>query len=85
VLKLLWHHRTDDVNMRSAWLCSRNDVLANGGVLAAALGVALSGSAWPDVLVGLAIATLFGWSAVGVIRQAVAGVVEPTPISRSTR
>ncbi len=72
VLALLWRHRGDDINMRSAWLCSRNDVLANGGVLVAALAVSLSGSAWPDILVGLAIAWLFGASAVGVIRQALA-------------
>ena len=70
VLALLWRHRIDDINMRSAWLCSRNDVVANGGVLLAALGVGLSGSAWPDILIGLAIATLFGMSAVGVIREA---------------
>jgi cation diffusion facilitator family transporter len=70
VLGLLWRHRADDLNLRSAWLCSRNDVLANGAVLLAALGVRLTGSAWPDVLVGLAIAALFGSSAAGVIRQA---------------
>jgi cation diffusion facilitator family transporter len=72
VLGLLWRHRADDINMRSAWLCSRNDVVANGGVLLAALGVGLSGSAWPDILVGLGIAALFGMSAVGVIRDALA-------------
>jgi Co/Zn/Cd efflux system component len=72
VLVLLRRHRADDINMRSAWLCSRNDVVANGGVLLAALGVGLTGSAWPDILVGLAIAALFGLSAVGVIRAALA-------------
>src|SRR5713101_2461484 len=71
-LFLLWRRRADDINMRSAWLCSRNDVLANGGVLLAALGVGLTGSAWPDILVGLGIAALFGLSAVRVIREAVA-------------
>jgi Co/Zn/Cd efflux system component len=54
------------------WLCSRNDVIANGGVLLAALGVSLTGAAWPDILVGLAIAALFGVSAAGVIREALA-------------
>ena len=76
VLVLLGRHRADDVNMRSAWLCSRNDVIANGGVLLAALGVGLSGSAWPDIVVGLGIAALFGLSAVGVIRE---GLVAPQP------
>lgn len=69
-LALLWRRRGDDVNMRSAWLCSRNDVVANAGVLVAAATVGVSGSAWPDLLVGLAIASLFAQSAVGVIRQA---------------
>jgi Co/Zn/Cd efflux system component len=70
VLALLWRRRDDDVNMRSVWLCSRNDVLANGGVLAAAGGVALTGSGWPDLLVGLAIAALFTGSAIEVFRAA---------------
>jgi cation diffusion facilitator family transporter len=72
VLAFLWRHRADDINMRSVWLCSRNDVIANGGVLLAALGVGLTGSAWPDILVGLAIAALFGMSAARVIREALA-------------
>jgi cation diffusion facilitator family transporter len=70
VIGLLWRRRDDDINMRSAWLCSRNDVIANGGVLLAALAVGLTGSAWPDILIGLAIAALFATSAVGVIREA---------------
>jgi Co/Zn/Cd efflux system component len=69
-LILLWRRRDDDINMRSVWLCSRNDVVANAGVLAAAGAVSLSGSAWPDLLVGLAIASLFGWSAIDVVRRA---------------
>jgi Co/Zn/Cd efflux system component len=57
--------------MRSAWLCSRNDVVANAAVLLAAGGVALTGAAWPDIVVGLGIAGLFGAaSAVEVIRSA---------------
>ena len=70
VLALLWRHRTDHLNMQSVWLCSRNDVIANLGVLLAALGVALTGSAWPDVGMGLAIAGLFVTSAVSVILAA---------------
>lgn len=69
-LVLLSRHRTADINMRSAWLCSRNDVIANVSVLLAAGGVALTGSVWPDVMVGLAIATMFGNSAFRVIRDA---------------
>jgi Co/Zn/Cd efflux system component len=69
-LMLLWRRQADDINMRSAWLCSRNDVMANGGVLLAAVGVAWTGSAWPDIVTGLLIAGMFGTSAVGVIREA---------------
>jgi Co/Zn/Cd efflux system component len=67
---LLARRRGDDINMRSAWVCSRNDVVANMGVLLAAGAVALTGSAWPDILMGLLIATLFGTSAVSVIQGA---------------
>jgi len=70
VLIFLWRHRGDDINMRSAWMCSRNDVIANASVLLAAGGVALTGSAWPDILVGLAIALMFGTSAVQILRDA---------------
>ena len=69
-LALLWPRRTDDVNMRSAWVCSLNDVGANVAVLVAGAAVALSGSGWPDILVGLLIACMFGASAVNVIRSA---------------
>jgi cation diffusion facilitator family transporter len=67
---LLWRHRGDDINMRSVWLCSRNDIVANLSVLAAALVVFWSGSRWPDVIVGLGIATLFLHSAWQVLAQA---------------
>ena len=81
-LLLLLRHRTDDLNMRSTWLCSRNDVIANGGVLLAAAGVALTGTAWPDILIGLIIAGLFLSSAWSVIRQSLvelrSGVVKST-------
>src|SRR5690242_9620174 len=70
VLVALARHREDDLNMRSAWLCSRNDVIANAGVLLAALGVSVTGTPWPDIAVGLAIGAMFGVSAVDVIRAA---------------
>jgi Co/Zn/Cd efflux system component len=56
---LLFRHRSDDLNMRSTWLCSRNDIMANGAVLVAAAGVKVLHSAWPDIVVGVAIAALF--------------------------
>lgn len=74
-LLLLWHHRAEDVNMRSVWLCSRNDIIANVSVLFAALGVWLSSSQWPDLLVGLGIAALFLRSAFHVFKDASATFV----------
>jgi Co/Zn/Cd efflux system component len=70
-LALLWRHRADDINMNSVWLCSRNDIIANVSVLFAALGVWLTGSGWPDILVGLALAALFLRSALFVLRGSI--------------
>ena len=64
---LLYRHRSDDLNMRSTWLCSRNDILANLAVLVAAAGVMLFNSSWPDILVGAGIAALFLKSAFTVL------------------
>ena len=69
-LVLLWRRRGDDINMRSAWVCSRNDVAGNAGVLVAAGAVALTGSPWPDIAIGLLVAGMFGQSAARVIRDA---------------
>lgn len=69
-LILLYRHRGDDINMRSTWLCSRNDIFANVGVLAASAMVSYSKSGIPDLIVGLAIAILFLKSAYEVITEA---------------
>ena len=66
---LLWRHRADDINLRSTWLCSRNDLIGNGAVLAAAALVAWSESIWPDVIVGVGIAGLFLRTAALVVRE----------------
>ena len=71
-LALLWRHQADDINMNSVWLCSRNDIIANVSVLFAALGVWLTASGWPDILVGMALAVLFLRSALFVLRRAIA-------------
>jgi cation diffusion facilitator family transporter len=68
---LLLRHRSDDLNMRSTWLCSRNDIIANLSVLAAAAGVKVFEASWPDILVGAAISVLFSRSAFAVIRESV--------------
>jgi len=69
---LLFRHRSDDINMRSTWLCSRNDIIANVSVLFAAIGVKISSSGWPDIVVGAAIAALFLKSALTVLAESFA-------------
>ena len=68
---LLLRHRADDLNMRSTWLCSRNDIIANLSVLVAALGVKVFEASWPDILVGAAIAALFLRSAFSVLQESI--------------
>lgn len=80
-LILLTRHREDDVNMRSAWVCSRNDLFANLGVILAGALVMLTGSVWPDVIVGAVIAALFLQSSVGVLRDARGRYAESAPSS----
>lgn len=67
---LLMRHRQGDANIRSVWLCSRNDAIANLAVLFSGAMVVWQGSRWPDLLVALAIAGLFTHSAVSILRQA---------------
>jgi Co/Zn/Cd efflux system component len=69
-LALLWRRRGDDINIRSAWICSRNDVIGNAAVLVAAGAVAVTGSPWPDIVIGLLVASVFARSAVLVVRDA---------------
>lgn len=59
-----------DSNVRSVWLCSRNDAIGNVAVLAAAGLVALTGTRWPDLAVAMIMAGLFTWSASQILRQA---------------
>lgn len=70
-LSLLWRFRAQDVNMRSTFECSRNDVISNCGVLIAAGAVATFASPWPDILIGSAMAVLILRSAFSVLGEAV--------------
>jgi cation diffusion facilitator family transporter len=79
---LLYRHRSDDLNMRSTWLCSRNDIIANLAVLGAAAAVAATHSLWPDLVVGLCIALMFLQSGLSVLRESFAG--ESLPQRRAT-
>lgn len=67
---LLWDHRGEDINMRSVWICSRNDLIANVLVLIAAASVWMTSSPWPDIVVGAVICAVFLRSAYTIAREA---------------
>jgi len=69
VALMLYRFRDSEANLRSAWICSRNDVLGNLAVLLAALGVFGTGTLWPDVIVAVLMATLALQGSVTVVRQ----------------
>ena len=70
VALMLYRFRGGDANMRSVWICSRNDAIGNAAVLLAALGVFGTGTGWPDFIVATIMAALGisgGWQ---IVRQA---------------
>jgi Co/Zn/Cd efflux system component len=67
---LLLRYRDGDANVRSVWLCSRNDAIGNLAVAVAAGGVWATTTAWPDLIVAGIMASLFLYSAIGIVRQA---------------
>ena len=69
VAAMLYRYRDGDANMRSVWICSRNDVIGNVAVLAAAAGVFGTGTAWPDLLVAAIIASLALWGGTRIVRE----------------
>src|SRR5215204_6150283 len=77
---LLWAYRGGDANMRSAWICTRNDVLGNLAVLLAALGVFGTGTGWPDIVVAAIMAALALQGATIVTRQSLAELRQPIAI-----
>ena len=70
VALMLFRYREGDANMRSVWICSRNDAIGNIAVLGAALGVFGTGQAWPDLLVAAIMAGLAIWGSVEVFGEA---------------
>ncbi len=67
---LLLRFKDGDANVRSVWLCSRNDAIGNVMVMVAASGVWFSGTGWPDLIVAGLMASLFLSGAIAIIRQA---------------
>ena len=70
VALLLYAYREGDANMRSVWLCTRNDAIGNVAVLLAAVGVFGTGTRWPDLLVATVMAVLALAAGLSVVRQA---------------
>lgn len=79
---MLYRHRADNLNMSSTWLCSRNDLIANVGVLLAAGASYWLTSQWPDIAVGTLIAALFLHSAASVLREAIEELRKPQVIAK---
>jgi cation diffusion facilitator family transporter len=70
-LFLLLSHKDDDINMKSTWICSRNDIIANTGVLIAAFCVSYFQSKWPDILMGVFIAIVFLRSSIFILKDSI--------------
>ena len=79
VAVMLYRFRTGDANMRSVWICSRNDALGNIAVMLAALGVFGTGSAWPDLLVAAMMGTLALSGSWSVLKQARGELLSSAP------
>jgi Co/Zn/Cd efflux system component len=79
VALMLYRFRTGDANMQSVWICSRNDAIGNIAVVAAAIGVFGTGTAWPDLAVATIMAALGisgGWSILRLARAELRGEKE---------
>jgi cation diffusion facilitator family transporter len=74
---LLMKYRDGDANVRSVWLCSRNDAIGNVAVMVAAAAVWFTASKWPDLIVAALMAGLFLWSAFRILRQSLAELRQP--------
>ncbi len=77
VALMLYRFRTGDANMRSVWICSRNDAIGNVAVVLAAAGVFGTGTAWPDLIVAAVMAGLGLWGGFQIIGQARAELASP--------
>lgn len=69
---ILMRYKDGDSNVRSVWLCSRNDAIGNVAVMLAAVGVWATATKWPDLIVAAIMASLFLWSSMQILRQSMA-------------
>ncbi|TAM56659.1 MAG: cation transporter [Acidobacteria bacterium] len=84
-LGLLWRHRSDDINMQSVWICSRNDIVANLSVIVAAGLVWFWRTGWPDTIIGVALAVFVLRSALRVLRRARTELRAPAVAPQASR
>jgi Co/Zn/Cd efflux system component len=70
VALMLYRYREGDANMRSVWICSRNDAVGNAAVLLAAIGIFGTGTGWPDVIVAAILGGLGLWGGWQIVSQA---------------
>jgi len=80
---LLYSRRSGDINLRSSWICSRNDMIANIGVIAAAGLVVWFESPWPDWIIATLVALIIIHSAWGILRDARASLATGAEVSSS--
>lgn len=73
---ILFRYREGDSDMRSVWLCSRNDAISNMAVMVAALGVFGTGTAWPDLIVAAIMGTLAITAGISIVRHARKDIAE---------
>ena len=71
---LLMYYRNKDINLKSAYICCRNDVLASVGIIVAGILVMYTASFWPDVIIGSLIGGLIVWSSIGIAKESL-GVI----------
>lgn len=76
VALMLYRFRSGDANMRSVWICSRNDAIGNVAVMLAAAGVFGTGTAWPDLLVAAIMSGLALWGGAQIVTQALEEIRE---------
>ena len=84
VALMLYRYRSGDANMRSVWICSRNDAIGNLAVLFAAAGVVGTGTAWPDLAVALIMAALGIWGGLQITSQARTELLKQVPQGSQT-
>lgn len=80
---ILMRYKDGDANVRSVWLCTRNDAIGNVAVVFAGLAVAATASAWPDLIVAMGMAALFLSSSISILRQAASEIRTGRPSEKA--